>query len=289
MKTRKEDKDKDTKSDTNFSNPNPNQKPKSKINKVVFKPLDVSPYCRPLFELTGITLIMSATILDVDTFCHNIGLDRDKVKFIEMGSEFPIENRPIYPMNTAHLNYTTLKLDRIHRKIASSIDKIMDHHSNEKGVIHTTSYAQVNFIKSFLSDKNLRRLTITDPEIPRDEIIAKHHRSNNSVLISPSVHTGLDLKDELSRFQILVKVPYPSLGDRWIKKKQMLDGGKWYRWQTVLKTVQAYGRSVRSKDDWAKTYLLDSSFDNFIRTNKFPGWFLEAIMLCPHQQQLLFD
>ena len=117
---------------------------------------------------------MSATILDVDTFCHNIGLDRNKVKFIEMGSEFPIENRPIYPMNVAHLNYTNLKIDRIHRKIAASIDRIMDHHSNEKGVIHTTSYAQVNFIKSLLSDKNLRRLTITDPEIPRDEIIAKH-------------------------------------------------------------------------------------------------------------------
>ena len=53
----------------------------------------------------------------------------------------------------------------------------MDYHCNEKGVIHTTSYAQVNFIKSLLSDKNLRRLTITDPEIPRDEIIAKHSRN----------------------------------------------------------------------------------------------------------------
>ena len=265
---------------------NEKPKPKGKINKIVFKPLDVSPYCRPLFELADITLIMSATILDSNTFCRNIGLDINKVKFIEMPSEFPIENRPIYTMNVTHLNYTNLKIDRIHHKLAASIDRIMDYHSNEKGVIHTTSYFQVNFIKSLLSDKNRMRLTITDPEIPRDEIIAKHYRSNNSVLISPSVHTGLDLKGDLSRFQILVKVPYPSLGDRWIRKKQTLDGGKWYRWQTVLKTVQAYGRSVRSKDDWAKTYLLDSSFDDFIRTNKFPKWFLEAIMLCPHQQQL---
>ena len=130
----------------------------------------------------------------------------------------------------------------------------MDYHANEKGIIHTTSYSQVNFIESLLSDKNRKRLISTDPEIPRDEIIAKHYNNdnNNSVLISPSVHTGFDLKDEQSRFQILVKVPYPSFGDRWIKKKQMLDGGKWYRWQTVLKIVQAYGRSVRSKDDWAR-------------------------------------
>ena len=267
---------------------------KKKINKIVFKPLDVSPYCSAIFELTDVTLIMSATILDVDTFCHNIGLNRDKVKFIEMPSEFPIENRPIYPMNIAHLNYANLKIDRIHRKIAASIDRIMDYHSNEKGIIHTTSYSQVNFIKSFLSEQNQRRLISTDPEIPRDEIITKHYHNENSaykekansVLISPSLHTGLDLKDEQSRFQILVKVPYPSLGDRWIKKKQTLDGGKWYRWQTVLKTVQAYGRSVRSKDDWAKTYLLDASFDNFISTNKFPQWFLKALMSCPHAQQI---
>ena len=59
--------------------------PRSKINKIVFKPLDVSPYCRPLYELADITLIMSATILDVDTFCRNVGLDRSRVKFIEIG------------------------------------------------------------------------------------------------------------------------------------------------------------------------------------------------------------
>ena len=58
-------------------NQNEKPKPKGKINKIVFKPLDVSPYCRPLFELADITLIMSATILDVDTFCRNIGLDRE--------------------------------------------------------------------------------------------------------------------------------------------------------------------------------------------------------------------
>ena len=212
-----------------------------------------------------------------------------ELSLLRLDSEFPIENRPIYKMNSVHLNYSSLKVDRVQRKIASSVDKIMHYHANEKGIIHTTSYSQVRFIESFLSDRNRNRLISTDPEIPRDEIVSKHynnHNGENSVLISPSMHTGLDLKDEQSRFQILVKVPYPSLGDRWIKKKQTLDNGKWYRWQTVLKIVQAYGRSVRSKDDHAVTYLLDSAFDNFIGTNKFPHWFLEAIMLCPHQQQL---
>ena len=44
----------------------------------------------------------------------------------------------------------------------------MDSHSEDKGIIHTTSYSQVRFIEKFLGGKNRRRLISTDPEIPRD-------------------------------------------------------------------------------------------------------------------------
>jgi hypothetical protein len=46
-----------------------------------------------------------------------------------------------------------------------------------------------------------------------------------------------------------------------------------------LRLVQAYGRSVRSKDDWARTYVLDSAFLPFVRKNKniLPHWFIQAI------------
>ena len=99
-----------------------------------------------------------------------------------------------------------------------------------------------------------------------------------TVLISPSLHTGLDLKGELSRFQIITKVPYPNKGDRWINAKRHLDED-WYYWQTALKLAQAYGRSIRSKEDWAMTYVLDSGFGHFVNKNRnlFPDWFRQAI------------
>ena len=257
-----------------------------KVTKVTFKPINVAPYCKKLFEQCDITLIMSATILDFDTFCRNVGLNHSQVKFIEVGSDFPVENRPIYPLSTAYLNYNSLQIESVQRSIAEAIDKIMDLHSNDKGIIHTTSYTQVRFIENFLTGKNRKRLISTDPEIPRDEIIAKHwgsststeNEKSNSVLISPSLHTGLDLKDDQSRFQIVVKIPYPSRADRWIETKRKLDGGKWYNWQTALRLVQSCGRSIRSKDDWAKTYILDSAFSRFIRENKLPVWFREGII-----------
>lgn len=257
-----------------------------KVTKVTFKPLNVAPYCKKLFEQCDTTFIMSATILDFDTFCRNVGLDPSQVKFIELGSDFPIQNRPIYQLNTAYLNYNSLQIESVQRSIAEAIDKIMNLHSNDKGIIHTTSYTQVRFIERLLSRENRRRLISTDPGIPRDEIIAKHwgsststgNEKSKSVLISPSLHTGLDLKDDQSRFQIVVKIPYPSRADRWIETKRKIDGGRWYNWQTALRLVQSCGRSIRSKDDWAKTYVLDSAFSRFIRENKLPVWFRECII-----------
>ena len=158
-------------------------------------------------------------------------------------------------------------------------DKLMTLHGNHKGIIHTTTYEQINFIKQNISETNKRRLLETHPEIQRDEVIAKHINSTEpTVLISPSLYMGLDLKDDLSRFQIITKVPYPDLGDRWISEKRKKNG-QWYIWQTALRLVQGYGRSVRSKEDWAKTYVLDSAFLPFVRKNRniLPDWFIQAI------------
>ena len=138
----------------------------------------------------------------------------------------------------------------------------------------------MNFIVENISDTNANRLLVTDPAKQRDEIIAEHANSTKpTVLISPSLYTGLDLKDDLSRFQIITKVPYPNTADRWTKAKRQMDP-EWYYWQTALKLVQAYGRSIRSKEDWAKTYVLDSAFGYFVKKNKkfFPDWFTRAII-----------
>jgi ATP-dependent DNA helicase DinG len=251
----------------------------NEIVRVELKPLDTAPYCSPLFELCDKTLMMSATILDKSAFCSSIGLLPQDVKFIQVGSDFPLQHRTIYPLNVEYLNYKTLNEDRVKQRIAAMVDKIMTFHKNHKGIIHTTSYTQLNFIKENISQENKLRLIETNPEVERVEVIEEHiNATKPTVLISPSLHLGLDLKDDLSRFQVITKVPYPSLGDRWIDGKRRKNG-QWYNWQTALKLVQGYGRSVRSKDDWATTYVLDDVFRGFVHKNShiLPGWFMEAI------------
>jgi Rad3-related DNA helicase len=130
--------------------------------------------------------------------------------------------------------------------------------------------------------------SVTSVNTVSDQIWKKERKMDNGIFgklhihlclfNSPSLHLGLDLKDDLSRFQIITKVPYPSLGDRWIDEKRKRSE-QWYTWQTALRLVQGYGRSIRSKDDWATTYVLDSAFGPFVRRNKniLPDWFTYAI------------
>jgi ATP-dependent DNA helicase DinG len=246
---------------------------------VELKPLDTSQYWKDVFEKCSKTLMMSATILDSKTFCESLGLVHDEVKFIQVGSDFPLQNRSIYPMNIAYLNFNSLRLQEVKTKISRAVDNLMTLHRNHKGIIHTTSYEQLNFIKENISEINKRRLLVTDPEIQRDEVIGEHVNSTKpTVLISPSLHMGLDLKDDLSRFQIITKVPYPNKSDRWTDAKRKANE-QWYSWQTALKLIQGYGRSIRSKEDWAKTYVLDSAFGYFVIRNRniLPNWFIQAI------------
>jgi Rad3-related DNA helicase len=257
------------------------QKENYDVNRVELKPLDPSKYIKAIVEKCPKTLIMSATILNNKTFEKNLGLDSEdnSTHFIQIQSDFPVENRPIFPLSVEYLNFSNLQQMTVKSKISRAIDNIMHIHSNDKGIIHTSSYEQLNFIKENLSKTNSRRLILTDPEIERDEVIREHAESKKpTVLISPSLHTGLDLKDQLSRFQIITKVPYPNTADKWTSEKRKLNK-EWYYWQTALRLVQAYGRSIRSKDDWAKTYVLDSAFNYFVKVNYniLPKWFLSAI------------
>ena len=117
---------------------------------------------------------MSATILNDKAFCRSVGLSYDEVRFIQVQSDFPIERRPIFPLNVAYLNYNNLQTTEVKTAIAKTVDNLMLIHKNDKGIIHTTSYDQLNFIKDNISEYNVRRLLVTDPEIQRDEVIFQH-------------------------------------------------------------------------------------------------------------------
>ncbi len=109
-------------------------------------------------------------------------------------------------------------------------------------------------------------------------MLQMHSRRSDSVLVSPSLHEGLDLHGDLSRLQILLKLPFPSLGSKLVQKKKATIPG-WYSYTAVLKMIQATGRSVRSETDHATTYILDRDMVWFYQQNLhlFPVWWQDAV------------
>ncbi len=251
----------------------------NKLSRIKLEPLVVSSYFTDIFDKGSVSLLMSATILSKENLCKAVGLKNEDVKFIRVeNSDFPIKNRPIYLMNVAWLNARTMSESL--PNIVKVLDNLLSVHKNDKGIIHTTSYSQVQFIKNNLSKENLSRLIETNPKFDRNEMILKHTQSTKpTVLISPSMFLGVDLKDDLSRFQVIVKVPYPDLTDKKISVLKQRNP-KWYEWNTILRLIQAYGRSVRNADDYANTYILDSSVSFLLKNGKemIPKWFSEAII-----------
>lgn len=245
------------------------------INKVSFKPIVLGKYAEDyLWQHGDRFILMSATILDFKTFCHVLSIPQDKTHIIKLVSEFPKENRPIFT-NTVIAPLSQKNLDVCLPDIVRTCKSILDHYKEHKGIIHGTSYKICQYIADNIKDS---RILFPKSAFEQKEILEKHRNTKEpTVLLSPSMTVGIDLKDAESRFQILVKMPFPYLGDPVIKKRMEIYPG-YYDMCTALTLVQAYGRSIRSVDDWAHTFILDGQFFRLVRNRElFPSWFLEAI------------
>lgn len=246
----------------------------SSSRKLEFKPIDVSPFSEELlFRLGKKVILMSATILNGDAFCDSLGIDKSDAEFISIPSPFPVENRPVYYFPVGKMS--SREIDSTLPKLVEAVKSIMGQHKGQKGIIHCHTFKIANYLKKSIRS---RRLLIHDSS-NRDEILRKHiNGKSDTILLSPSMTEGVDLKDDASRFQILCKVPYPYLGDKLVKKR-MYKWKWWYPLQTTKKIVQSVGRSVRNEEDFAVTYILDQDWDRFYSKNKsmFPETFREAL------------
>ncbi|MEZ4606129.1 MAG: ATP-dependent DNA helicase [Deinococcales bacterium] len=243
-----------------------------------FKPVTVAQYAQDyLFREADQVLLLSATILDPPTYLRSLGIDQTEAAVIQMPSDFPPENRPIFLKKTARM--TRHYLERDLPKLVKEIEELMTSHAQQKGIIHAHSYKIASYIYEHLAAKHKARLISHFSAGEREAAYEKHSRDPRpTVLLSPSMTEGIDLADDLSRWQVICKIPYPYLGDPQVARRKDIDPA-WYDWNTCLTVVQAYGRSVRSRDDFAVTYVLDADFGAFVKRQhqRLPRWFLEAI------------
>jgi ATP-dependent DNA helicase DinG len=246
---------------------------------LMIKPLTAALFANDmLFSKAAKVLMLSATILDFKTFCRNLGIPLNQVTTLAMDSDFPLENRPIYYKPIGSMNYN--QIDETLPKLAKFLSNVLHKYSDKKGVVHTNSYKVNQYLVDALSNAGFGdRIVTHETSGDRDWAVQEHLASTQpTVLFSPSLTEGIDLKEDLSRFQIICKVPYPPLNP-YVKARMNRDSA-WYTWVSALRLIQASGRSVRSRTDKAVTIITDSEFANFASraSNILPRWWLDSII-----------
>lgn len=241
---------------------------------VEFVPLRPNVLANDFFQFAQKILFMSATFIDPVKFVKDLGISPEKVEFIEIASTFNPKNSPIYVSDTYPLSYKTM--ESYLPKIIENVKKICEMHKHEKGVIHTHSFKITQELKKALRGS---RFLFREDASSNEEIVQFHLATNEpTVLVSPSLTKGLDLKGDAGKWQIIIKLPYPSLEGARVKTLFERDKD-WYQRQMLKELVQASGRCTRSVEDTSVTYVMDGNFPKTVMRNKklLPEWFLSRI------------
>jgi Rad3-related DNA helicase len=226
-----------------------------------------------VFSHYDMVFLMSGTILDKNLFCQLNGLDVSKAVYYSIPSPFAKKNRPIYYMPIGKMSFKSK--EETFKKYIPYINKLLDKYKEQKGIIHTNSFELANWIQSSIKNPRL----IFHDSSNKDEMLRLHMESEEpTVIVSPSMDTGVSFDNDSARFQIIAKIPYPSLASQKNKLRQK-NNPDWYSWKTVSGLIQMTGRPVRSELDYADTIIIDGGFGDVIKHSSqfLPDWIQEAI------------
>ena len=237
------------------------------------RPVVPGPYSRLLLdEGARSTILMSATIggeKGAAVLAKELAIE--EYEFVSYPHIFPKENRPVYfAKNAPRMSYSST--DKDYQRQVELMVKALKNHPDQKGLIHTASWKHAERITNALRKSDYRGIVFL-PRGDRVQAIEKFKKMQGAaVAVSPSWKEGLSFDDDLCRFSIIAKTPFPSFADPVVKLRAKREGGRgWIDWITALAVVQAAGRGVRSETDFATTYILDGNWTRVARMA--PDWF----------------
>ena len=241
-----------------------------------FEPVRSAPFANSaLLRFGEMRLFMSATIFDNGRrLMSSLNLKSEETHYIAVPCVFPKANRPLVDLSVADAGQT----EYVNSKplMMASIKALMDRHQGVRGVIHCNSYQVSKDIREHVRDARL----LFHESSTREHTVNwfMNNSGVDSVLVGVFLKEGYDFRDDMCRFQIIPRIPYP-YPDQRTKMRDESEPG-YYDWLTAIDLVQTYGRGTRSDKDQCVTYVLDSRLRKFMRRAGYmmPSWFKEAIV-----------
>ncbi len=207
-------------------------------------------------------LFMSASLGSFTQFCKDMAISRDEAAYVKIPEVFDPSHTPV----SLEFSVGRLNMGNIEEKIpqiCANLDAILKRHEGQRGLVHVSSYA--------LGEMILNSLHMTQEGLDRCILVTSNDYEQyldreDVVLVSPSLHTGVSFDDDLARFNVLLKAPFPYLGDPWINFRKDHDR-LWYSNVTSKVVHQQFGRTTRSPDDWSTVYVIDDAIRKFLPDN----------------------
>lgn len=245
-----------------------------KSERVIFVPYDIRPLAQNIFKRADKILLMSATLSNHEEYAKSLGIKKEEYEYIETDSPFDPNKSPIFCTTRFNLSF---KNNQDLYKIVEASLELCEKHKKEKGIIHTHTNLITEAFKKKIGDNP--RFLFRQIGVSNEDILEEHKNSSiPTILISPSLDTGISLDGDLGRFQIITKAPFLPLGSKRIKKK-FDNNPQHYKMKMLNNLVQMAGRCTRSSKDYSITYILDGIATKSIMTdkNKLPKHFVKRI------------
>ena len=243
---------------------------------IYVKPLNIDKLAEKILwprDKVSKIILTSATIGKQDI--ELLGLSDRKVAYHESLSNIPKNNRLFIIDPVASMSYKNRQESL--PKIAKKIKDLALVHKGQKGVVHCT-YDVARQLKSMLGESG--RYMYHD-NFNKDTVLSSFMASKtDKILIASGMAEGIDLKDDLARFQIIVMLQFPSLADdvmAWIAQNHP----KRYKWMAIRNLVQQSGRIARHPKDYGVTYFIGAELSKkfyYETEDMWPQFFKDSMV-----------
>jgi Rad3-related DNA helicase len=227
-------------------------------------PFDISTKAPVMWPGKMKMVFLSATMNHKDL--ERLGLDKRRWVHLSAGSPIPEDNHPILIDNMQNMGYKH-QSPKILLKLGQYIADVRNEEEG-RGLIHLPYSLAAKLKEQFNPDWLMfhtpqSRLKQFDRwlESPNEE---------KKVLIASGMTEGIDLKGDRCTWQVIGKIPYPSLADPIIAEWARRDPEA-YVWETLKELIQASGRVCRGPTDRGSTRVYDSLFTKLLEKAEEKG------------------
>lgn len=222
-------------------------------------------------------LMTSATLMGAEYIADKLGLPEDSWDYLDLPSTFPPENRPINYAPVVVMNNAAMQdgPNAVRAQMMAAVDRLIETyilHGAKAGLIHGVSN---KYVEKLLTESRWKAIMCKEVE----EHVAIIRAGGTSVLVAANLAEGWDGKDELCRFVIFPKVPFPNLGDTRTRLRRDEDERS-FDHRTLVTVVQGAGRGVRHTQDTCDTWLLDGAW-KFLYSKR-RGWLPKSFLDAYH-------